>query len=147
MSYIGKWKFHSIGTFNEKDEFVYLNAEEYLAAPMPYIDESDEEAVADEIKERNRMIGSRISVCEDGKLYMLMPLPEGVPQNEVDRAVAAGVIKLYDGMMTDEPKAWEERDGELWLEVGMGMSDDGWVKLSDGDGYLLFMSTRYEKSE
>ena len=147
MSYIGKWKFHSIGTFNEKDEFVYLNAEEYLAAPMPYIDETDEEAVADEIKERNRMIGGRISVCEDGKLYMLMPLPEGVPQNEVDRAVAAGVIKLYDGMMTDEPKAWEERDGELWLEVGMGMSDDGWVKLSDGDGYLLFMSTRYEKSE
>lgn len=147
MSYIGKWKFHSIGTFNEKDEFVYLNAEEYLAAPMPYIDESDEEAVADEIKEKNRMIGGRISVCEDGKLYMLMPLPEGVPQNEVDSAVAAGVIKLYDGMMTDEPKAWEERDGELWLEVGMGMSDDGWVKLSDGDGYLLFMSTRYEKSE
>ena len=147
MSYIGKWKFHSIGTFNEKDEFVYLNAEEYLAAPMPYIDESDEEAVADEIKERNRMIGSRISVCEDGKLYMLMPLPEGVPQSEVDSAVAAGVIKLYDGMMTDEPKAWEERDGELWLEVGMGMSDDGWVKLSDGDGYLLFVSTRYEKAE
>lgn len=147
MSYVGKWKFHSIGTYNEKDEFVYLNAKEYLEAPMPYVDESDEEAVADEIKERNRTINGQIAVAEDGKLYMLAPLPEGVPQKEVDRAVAAGIIKLYDGMMTDEPKAWEERNGELWLEVGMGMSEDGWVKLSDDDGYLLFMSTRYAKAE
>ena len=147
MSYVGKWVFHSIASTDENDNFVYLPAEEFLKSPMPYIDESDEEAVADEIKERQRMIGGQIAVCEDGKLYMLAPLPEGVPQKEVDRAVAAGIIKLYDGMMTDEPKAWEERDGELWLEVGMGMSEDGWVKLSDDDGYLLFMSTRYAKTE
>ena len=78
---------------------------------------------------------------------MLMPLPEGVSKEEVDKAVKAGVIKLYDGMMTDDPKAWEERDGELWLEVGEGMSEDGWVKLSDDDGNLLFMTTRYVRAE
>lgn len=50
-------------------------------------------------------------------------------------------------MMTDDPKAWEERDGELWLEVGEGMSEDGWVKLSDDDGNLLFMTTRYVRAE
>ena len=91
------------------------------------------------------MIGGQIAVCEDGKLYMLMPLPEGVSKEEVDKAVKAGVIKLYDGMMTDDPKAWEERNGELWLEVGEGMSEDGWAKLSDDDGKLLFMTTRYTK--
>ena len=147
MSYVGKWVFHSIGTVNDSDEVVFLSAEEYLKAPMPYIDESDEEAVADELKERRNMIGGQIAVCEDGKLYMLMPLPEGVSKEEVDKAVKAGVIKLYDGMMTDDPKAWEERDGELWLEVGEGMSEDGWVKLSDDDGNLLFMTTRYVRAE
>lgn len=147
MSYVGKWVFHSIGVMNENDEMVYMDAEEYLKAPMTDIDESDEEAVADELKERRMMIGGQIAVCEDGKLYMLMPLPEGVSKEEVDKAVKAGVIKLYDGMMTDEPKVWEERDGELWLEVGEGMSEDGWVKLSDDDGYLLFMTTRYVRAE
>ena len=145
MSYVGKWVFHSIGMVNDSDEVVFLSAEEYLKAPMPYIDESDEEAVADELKERQQMIGGQIAVCEDGKLYMLMPLPEGVSKEEVDKAVKAGVIKLYDGMMTDDPKAWEERNGELWLEVGEGMSEDGWAKLSDDDGKLLFMTTRYTK--
>ena len=147
MSYVGKWVFHSIGMVNDSDEVVFLSAEEYLKAPMPYIDESDEEAVADELKERRNMIGGQIAVCEDGKLYMLMPLPEGVSKEEVDKAVKAGVIKLYDGMMTDDPKAWEERDGELWLEVGEGMSADGWVKLSDDDGNLRFMTTRYVRAE
>ena len=141
MSYVGKWVFHSIGMVNDSDEVVFLSAEEYLKAPMPYIDESDEEAVADELKERRNMIGGQIAVCGDGKLYMLMPLPEGVSKEEVDKAVKAGVIKLYDGMMTDDPKAWEERDG------GEGMSEDGWVKLSDDDGNLLFMTTRYVRAE
>ncbi len=147
MSYVGKWVFHSIGMVNDSDEVEFLSAEEYLKAPMPYIDESDEEAVADELKERRNMIGGQIAVCEDGKLYMLMPLPEGVSKEEVDKAVEAGVIKLYDGMITDDPKAWEERDGELWLEVGEGMSEDGWVKLSDDDGKLRFMTTRYTKAD
>lgn len=147
MSYVGKWVFHSIGMVNDSDEVVFLSAEEYLKAPMPYIDESDEEAVADELKERRQMIDGQIAVCGDGKLYMLLPLPEGVSKEEVDKAVKAGVIKLYDGMMTDDPKAWEERDGELWLEVGEGMSEDGWVKLSDDDGNLLFMTTRYTKAD
>lgn len=147
MSYVGKWVFHSIGAMNENDEMVYMDAEEYLNSPMLYIDESDEEAVADEMKERRHMIGGQIAVCEDGKLYMLMPLPEGVSKEEVDQAVKAGVIKLYDGMMTDEPRAWEERDGELWLEVGEGMSEDGWAKISDDDGHLLFMTTLYVKAE
>ena len=147
MSYVGKWVFHSIAAMNDSDEMEYLSAEEYLKAPMPYVDESDEEAVADEMKERRQMIGGKIAVCEDGKLYMLMPLPAGVSQEEVDQAVKAGVIKLYDGMMADEPKAWEERDGALWLEVGEGMSEDGWVILSDDDGYLTFMTTRYVKAE
>lgn len=146
MSYVGKWVFHSIGTINDSDEMVFLGEEEYLASPMPYIDETDEEAVQEELNERRKMSGSAISVCEDGKFFMLMPLPEGVSQAEVDEAVAAGYIKLKDGMMTDEPMDCEERDGELWLMVGEGMSETGWVKVSDENGFLNFMTIRYIKA-
>lgn len=147
MSYVGKWIFHSIGEMSEEGHMVYMTAEEYLASPMPYIDEADEEAVAGEIQERKQTIGSQLAVCEDGLLYMLMPLPEGVTQEEVDAAVAAGEIRLMDGMMTDEPKHWQDRNGELWLEVGFGMSEDGWVQLSEDTGLLTFMTTRYSKAD
>ncbi len=146
MNYVGRWVFHSIGTFGDEG-IEYHTAEEYMNSPMLYIDESDPEAVADEMKERRGMVKSEIRICEDGKMYMLMPIPEGATEAEINAAVEEGAITLYDGMMTDSPKAWEERDGELWLEVGEGMSEDGWVKLSDGEGYLLFMTTRYVKAE
>lgn len=146
MNFTGRWIFHSIGAMNENDEIVYMNAEEYINSPMPYVDETDPEAVEDEIRERKQLTSTQLEVCADGKLYMLLPLPEGVSQEEVDAAVSEGHIKLYDGMMTDEPKAWEERNGELWLEVGLGMSEDGWVKLSQEDGSLLFMTTKFVKA-
>lgn len=150
MSYIGKWQFHSIGSFNENDELVYLSAEEYLASPMPYIDENDPEAVADELKERKGMVGMVISVNEDGKLYLLMPLPEGVSDEEVQAAVEAGHITLYDGMLSQAPLAWEERNGELWYDSGIDgevfdEKADSWVKGVDENGYLTLMNIRFKK--
>lgn len=117
MSYVGRWVFHSIGAMNENDEMIYMGAEEYLDSPMLYIDETDAQAVADEIKERKQIVGGQIAVCEDGKMYMLMPLPEGVSQAEVDAAVSAGHIKIYDGMMTDEPKNHAFVDGNKRIGV------------------------------
>ena len=151
MKYVGRWVFHSIGAMNDNDEMVYLNAEEYLNSPMPYVDETDEEAVADEMKERKKMIGMQVKICEDGKLYLLSPLPEGVSQEEVDQAVSAGVITLLDGMMAGHPMEWEERDGELWYDTGIegevfGEKADSWVKAIDEDGYFAFATTRFVKA-
>jgi len=141
MNYIGKWIFHSIGGMDENDKLVYLSAEEYLKSPMPYIDETDEEEVANELRERKGQIGMQLKICDDGKLYMLMPLPEGVTQEEVDAAVNAGVIKLMDGMLVDAPKAWEDRGGEFWYDTGIegeafGEKTDTWVKASDENGFI-----------
>ena len=151
MDHIGTWVFHSIATMNDNDEMVYLSAEEYLNSPMPYVDETDEEAVADELGERKKMVGMQVKICEDGKLYLLSPLPEGVSQEEVDQAVAAGEITLMDGMMTDRPLAWEERGGELWYDTGIegevfGEKADSWVKAIDEDGYFTFATTRFVKA-
>ncbi len=152
MNYVGKWKFHSIMTYNEENMPVYLTSEEYLNSPMPYIDESNEEEVAEEIRERRKMISTSIKICEDGKLYMLMPLPEGVSQEEVDKAVAAGEIKLMDGAIVDEPKAWELRDGELWFDTGIdgefcGEKVSSWEKPIDENGFFNFMNFRFIKED
>ena len=109
------------------------------------MDETDEEAVAEELRDRNTMISTQIEFCEDGKMYMLMPLPEGVTQEEVDEAVSAGEIILRDGMMTQEPGTWEERDGILWYTTEL--SDDGWTRGSDEDGYVVFITTKFKKAE
>ncbi|MBP1542706.1 MAG: hypothetical protein J6A16_01305 [Oscillospiraceae bacterium] len=152
MNYIGKWKFHSVMTFDDDNMPVYLTPEEYLNSPMPYIDETDEEQVADEMKERRNMIGTQIKICEDGELYMLTPLPEGVSQAEVDKAVAAGVIRLVDGAMADEPKRWELRDGELWFDTGIegevyDEAADSWVNPVDENGFFNFMNFRFIKED
>ncbi len=144
MSYLGKWKFHSIGTVDDETcERVWLNAEEYMNSPMPYVDETDEEAVADEMKERKKAVGTILEVCEDGKLYVLMPLPEGVSEKEVEAAVKAGVIKVRAGMMTDDPFDCQERDGKLWVDMGIG--DDGFVNFSEDEEFLTMLITRYER--
>lgn len=151
MNYIGKWVFHSIGEMGD-DGIRYMNAKEYLASPMLYIDENDAEAVADELAERKKMIGTEIRVLADGTLYMLMPLPEGVSKEDVDAAVAAGEITLYDGMMCERPMKWEERDGALWFDTGIegevfGEKADTWAKATDNDGFFNFMTIRFVKGE
>ncbi len=151
MNYIGKWSFHSFGTLDENDTLVYLSAEEYLKAPMPYVDETDEEAVADELKARNAMIGMQLKICEDGKMYTLVPLPAGVTKEEIDAAVSSGEISLMDGMMVNAPVSWEERDGEFWYDTGIegeafGEKTDPWVKGSDENGFINMFTTRFTKS-
>jgi len=145
MSYVGRWIFHSIGVFDDSDKMVYMNADEYLHSPMPYIDESDEEAVADEMKERKQIVGAQLEVCEDGKMYMLMPLPDGVSQEEIDEAVNSGMIMLRDGMLTGESISWEERDGAFYYETDM--NENGWENASEADGFLTMITTRYVKAE
>ena len=151
MSFIGKWIFHSIGVMGE-DGLTYMTADEYLNSPIPYVDETDEEAVAEEIKERKQMIGSCIEVCDDGNLYMLMPIPEGVTQDEIDEAVKAGEITLRSGMLFAQAMAWEERDGNLWFNSGMESeifdeASDPWVCATDEEGFFVFITTRYVKEE
>lgn len=151
MSYTGFWKFHSMGVMTDEG-LVYMGPEEYLKSPMPYIDETDEEAVADEMKERKMSIGTRIEVCEDGKLYILAPLPEGVTQEEVDEAVKAGQVELRHGAISAGAMAWEERDGKLWFDSGIegevfGEKADPWVSASEDEGYLSIITTRYVKED
>lgn len=152
MNYTGKWKLHSVMVFDDNNMPLFLTPEEYLNSPMPYVDESDEEEVAHEMKERKKLIGMSIKIYDDGNLYMLSPLPEGVSQKEIDSAVSAGVIKLVDGAIADEPKSWELRNGELWFDTGIEgeVYDEevsSWVKPIDENGFFNFMNFRFIKED
>ena len=152
---MGSWNTSISGNDTAKDlqieyaaAFCQFDVEEALERIDRYIrselfDETDEEAVADEMKERQKTVGTILEVCEDGKLYALMPLPEGVSKEEVEEAASAGIIKVRDGMMTDDPFTWEERDGALWVDMGMG--DDGFVNFSEEECFLTMFTTRYAK--
>ena len=152
MDYMGIWKLHSVMTYDDNDMPLYLTPEEYLSSPMPYVDESDEEAVADEMRERRRMADTFIKICEDGKLYMMMPLPDGVSQAVIDKAVAAGVIKVVDGAIADEPKCWELRDGKFCYDTGIEgeVYDEkvgSWVSPIDENGFFNFINFRFIKED
>lgn len=152
MSYIGKWSFHSIGQMDENGAMTYMTAEEYLNSPMMYVDETDEEAVADEIKERKQLVGSLVEICDDGKLYILMPMPEGASEEEIKEAVRVGAINMRNGMLYERALAWEERAGKLWYDTSIsgeafGEETDTWTNAVDENGYFTFMTMRYEKED
>lgn len=150
MDFCGKWVFDSIGSFNDKDEFVYLSREEYINAP---ISSQDEEVRAQELAERKQMTGMFLEVSEDGRIYALMPVPEGVTQEEIDEAVAAGQVTIKDGCIVDSKVMnWEYRDGVPYYDTGihgtvLGEEADSWTKALDDDGMLVFITSRYRKAE
>lgn len=151
MSYLGKWILKTVTSFDEDFNQIELTPEEYINSPMPYVDETDEEAVRDEIRERKAMAGMQLKVCEGGKFYPLTPIPDGVSQKEVNEAVAKGEIKIEDGMLATDEMNWEERDGEFWFDSKMegetfGEPIDPWVKASNDDGTISFMTFKFMKA-
>jgi len=44
--------------------------------------------VDDEMRERKNAISMQVKICEDGKLYLLIPIPEGATMEEVNEAQA-----------------------------------------------------------
>ena len=48
-------------------------------------------------------------------------------------------------MMTQEAFEWEDRNGELW--VNLERCEDGFVRIDEEDGFLLIMTIRYVKED
>ena len=119
MSYIGKWRFHSIGVINEAGNLTYMNAEEYINSPMPYIDETDEEAITSEMRERKQITSSLIEICDNGKLLMLIPIPKEEYESYLAELESGGEKELRPGMICMRCSDWEERNGELWFDSGI----------------------------
>ena len=116
INLIGKWNIVESMQFNdEKGCMEWAKVEDILAKE-------------DVDREIAMLAKSIVLFEEDGNLVFLTPLPEGVSQAEVDAAVAAGQIKLRDGMMLTQQKHWK-------VENGKNMADTGCVDFCLADAF------------
>ena len=94
----------------------------------------------------------RYSFTEDGQMRVLFPIPEGIPQEQIDAALASGELTLFDEKtMVLETKAWKEEDGKLLFNSGakgevLGETVNPWIELVPV-GDLLEMTTYRLKKE
>ena len=109
---------------------------------------------ADKLRRTRRAptFDSLLQVNEDGMCYNMMAIPEGVPQEEIDQAVAGGA-KLVDDkyIIMDEGTPWEMRGDEFFTKSGvggelLGQQVDPWIKSNEDDGSIVmgdFVKIKY----
>ena len=140
-SLIGKWRVAEAMQFNdEKCQMEWTGIETILAKE-------------DQDKETIMLLKTVVIFQEDGTIDFLCPLPEGVSQAEIDAALAAGQLKLKDGMMQMDQKHWKEADGKILADTGaegevLGEKVGPWEEVKEVDGDKIeIMMYRLKKVE
>lgn len=136
INLVGKWSIAQVLQFNDNsNQMEWTRVEDIL---------SGEDVDRDTIT----LLNSIVEFEEDGRMLMLAPLPEGVSQEEVDAAVAAGHIKVKDGRMYFEEKHWKTEDGVNYTDTMpegevLGEKVGPWEKVTEyEDGTVVFMTYR-----
>lgn len=129
---IGKWMVAEVMQFNDKKCKV-----EWVSVETIMVKE-------DVDKDMIMLLKTQVVFQEDGAIDFFCPLPEGVSQAEVDAAIAAGKLKLKDGMMVMDQKHWKEEDGKILTDTGaegevLGEKVGPWAELKEVDGGLIEM--------
>ena len=128
MDVLGFWKVKQALMFNENDDETWRDAEAVLS------DDPDEDV--------KQMLAARFLFDEDGFLKVIVPLPEGVSQEEVDRAVAAGKLHLYgEDSMIIEKHPWKSEGGKALVGTSFG-GETEWDELKEVDGMVGFLMYR-----
>ena len=140
MNVIGTWIIKEVLKFTEDFQRVWTDVETVLANPET--DESDK-----------RMLRSKVVFGEDGFIHMVMPIPEGISQQEVDEAVASGELKRFgDNLIEYEQYEWKEENGQTMFNTGikgevLGEKISPWDKIEEQDGFLRFFTYHLVKEE
>lgn len=149
MDYTGIYKVDMIHTPVPTDDgfdVVWADKDQYMAMG----DTSDPH----EMREREQMFSCLLKVDEDGHCYTMVAIPDDVPQEEIDKAIADGA-KVIDGtyLIMDEGTPWEMRGEDFYTCSGMdgeflGEKTDPWVKSNREDGSIVlgdFVEIKYVK--
>lgn len=139
INLIGKWRIAQTLQFDDaSNEMKWTKVEDILAG-----EDVDRDTIT--------MLNSIVEFGEDGRMLMLAPLPDGVSQEEIDGAVAAGHIKLKDGRMYFEEKHWKTEDGVNYTDTMpegevLGEKVGPWEKVTEfEDGTVVFLTYRLER--
>ena len=82
---------------------------------------------------------------------MVVPIPEGVSQEQIDQAVASGQIDLYgDRFMALEKHPWKVEGGKLMIDTGakgevFGEAVSPWTEATVVDGVMQYVAYRLIK--
>ena len=138
MELIGKWQIAEITQFDEEKGMVWAKTSDLLAR-----EDVDEEILM--------FAKTAVVFEEDGNLLFMSPIPEGVSQEEINEAVAAGELKMRDGLMITEEKHWKVENGKYMTDTGaegevLGEKVGPWEELKQiDDNTIELMMFRLQK--
>ncbi len=125
---LGFWKIKKVMMLGDDNEDPWKIAEDVLAS-----DSLD--------RDMRQFLEGRFLFDEDGKVKVLVPLPEGVTQEEVDQAVAQGIVELYgDDLMVGGAYLWKAEDGKVFVDSGFKGKEHDWCEVTETDGMLDFLT-------
>lgn len=131
-NFLGKWMVAETMQFNDEQcKVEWVGIDKILAK-----EDLDRDMIM--------LLKTQVVFQEDGTIDFFCPLPEGVSQAEIDAAVAAGKLKLKDGMMVMDQKHWKEEDGKILTDTGargevLGEKVGPWEELKEIDGDKIEM--------
>ena len=134
MEILGTWKIKTAQTFDAATmKLVEKNVEDILA----------DTSISDDDKQ---MLNAKFIFKDDGFVYTTLPIPEDMPQEEIDEYIASGEAWIVDGMLGIERKEWKEEDGKFRFNSGtkgevLGEAIDPWMDIAvNDDGSIKFFT-------
>ena len=134
MDVIGVWKIKS--------------AQQFDAATMKLVDKNVDDILADESIDdgEKQMLRAKFIFKDDGFVYTALPIPEGMPQDEIDEYLESGEAWLVDGLLAIERKEWKDDGGVVKFNSGtkgevLGEAIDPWMAIKQNDdGSIKFFT-------
>ena len=139
MNLEGFWVVKEVISFGEEGPF-WRTVQECL----------DDDVVDDEMK---AFLKFRYLFDTDGTVKILSPIPDEVPQEEIERAAAAGEVQLYDSRtMIVEQHPFKEENGKYYYDSGiqgevMGEVVSPWMEIPETEDGIELMIYRLVKAE
>ena len=139
MNLVGIWKVKEALAFDE-DGGKWLPVQECM----------DREDMDDETKS---FLSARFVFEPDGLFKIVMAIPDGVPQEKIDQAAAAGEIRLFDSRsMIVEEHPWKEENGKYYYVSGiqgevLGEPVSPWMEIQETEDGIEWMAYRLVKAE
>ncbi len=138
MDIKGLWKVDKVIGFDENYDQIWKDAQAII---------NDPEADADE----KQMAQAKVEFGDDGMVRMLMAIPEDLPKEELDAAVAEGEIELRGDMMVAEQHPWKEEDSKFFFDSGIqgeafGEELSSWEEITETENGIEMFTFRLVKA-